>query len=222
MNRRTKTQFVSRQPELRYLDRDEPETISGYGAIFYDGTPETEYQIAENIVERIDPGAFDGIEDSDVISTLNHDPNFLLGRTNAGTLRLNVDEVGLRYEIPIRPEDPDHIKVVSKLRANDLDGSSFWFLIESESKTFDEERNVTAWTIEKVNLIEVGPVVLPAYSATTSELRSKHVEERIRESEIVEEPKQEEPEPVDLESKKLADLFYIDAQLFDVVDPENV
>ncbi len=217
MNKRTNTQFVSRRPELRYLDRDEASTITGYGAIFYDGTPETEYRISENIVERIHPEAFDGIDEGDVIATLNHDPNFLLGRTKAGTLSLEVDRVGLRYEIPIREDDPDHQKVVSKLRAGDLDGSSFWFQIEKEEKTVEEEK--TVFEIRQVSLIEVGPVVLPAYSATTSELRSQHVADRVREVEAVDEPVEAVDDTVDKEAKKEADAYYADAQLWDLWSP---
>jgi len=220
MNKRTTTQFVNQKPELRNLEREEGETtIAGYGAIFYDGTPATEYKLADNIVERIHREAFEGIEAGDVISTLNHDPNFLLGRTSAGTLRLTVDDVGLRYEIPIRDDDIDHQKVVSKLRAGDLDGSSFWFQIEKEEKTIEED--TTVYSIRGLNLVEVGPVVLPAYQATTAELRSDHVGERIRDAEVLEEPQPEAAEPVADESKKLADLFYVDTQLWDVCPPKD-
>lgn len=215
MNKKIKTQFISRRPELRSAGEDEPSVISGYAAVFWNpDDPETEYRISENVTERIAPTAFDTVHDGDVISTLNHDPNFLLGRTKAGTLTLEVDRVGLRYEIPIRDDDPDHQKVVSKLKAGDLDGSSFWFQIEEEEKTVED--NKVHFLLKRCSLIECGPVVIPAYNATTSELRSAHQAERIREAEAVAEPEAEAEPEIDFEAKKKADLDYIAAQLWEL------
>lgn len=48
--------------------------------------------------EVIKPGAFDDVLGDDVRALFNHDPNFILGRSSAGTLSLSVDDRGLRYE----------------------------------------------------------------------------------------------------------------------------
>ena len=75
--------------------------IAGYGAVFYDGTPETEYKLWDDMVERIMPGAFDRAisEKHDVRGLFNHDPNHVLGRTKSGTMKLSVDSKGLADEI---------------------------------------------------------------------------------------------------------------------------
>src|SRR5689334_2288993 len=78
-----------------------PARISGYAAVFYDGSPGTEYQMWQGFSERIMPGAFDRCirEGHDVRALFNHDPNYPLGRTSAGTCRLSIDKRGLKYEI---------------------------------------------------------------------------------------------------------------------------
>ena len=48
--------------------------------------------------EVIMPGAFDDVLTDDVRCLLNHDRNFILGRTKSGTLRLSVDANALNYE----------------------------------------------------------------------------------------------------------------------------
>ena len=54
--------------------------------------------------EKIDPHAFDETLASrpDVRFTLNHDPNYVMGRTGAGTLKLYADRVGLGFDLDCR------------------------------------------------------------------------------------------------------------------------
>ena len=49
-------------------------------------------------VEKIARGAFEKTDMSDVIMVFNHDISGVLARTTSGTLKLTVDEVGLRFE----------------------------------------------------------------------------------------------------------------------------
>src|SRR6202171_3083218 len=50
--------------------------------------------------ERIKRGAFDAVlrSNPDVVALYNHDPNKVLGRTGAGTLRLSTDANGLAFD----------------------------------------------------------------------------------------------------------------------------
>lgn len=145
--------------------------ISGYAAVFHRASdPGTEFELWEGMVERIMPGAFDrAVSEDDVRGLFNHDPSMLLGRTSAETLRLSVDENGLRYEIDL-PETSIGKDVAESIRRGDLSGSSFAFLTTDED--WRKEDGVHIREIRGVRLFDVGPVTYPAYSATTTGLRS--------------------------------------------------
>ena len=84
---------------------DKGKMITGYAAVFYRAAnPGTQYQLMSDMYERIDRSAFNRAlsEKDDARALFNHDPNFLLGRASAGTLRMIVDDIGLRYEIDLQ------------------------------------------------------------------------------------------------------------------------
>jgi HK97 family phage prohead protease len=157
---------------------DEPATIAGYGAVFYDGRPSTQYQIWEDFVERVMPRCFNrAIREDDVRSFFNHNENLVLGRKDAGTLKLSVDRVGLHYEVT-PPATESAQCVVESVRRRDVTGSSFMFL--ARDVVWREEDGVAVRELHDVLLVEVGPVVFPAYAAATSEVRSRLVGEAAR------------------------------------------
>src|SRR5688500_7494449 len=88
------------QIQIETRENEQPH-LSGYGAVFFNGTPGTQYQLRKDAVERILPGAFDRIIASraDLIGMFNHSPDHVLGRTSAGTMVVSVDAHGLRYDI---------------------------------------------------------------------------------------------------------------------------
>ena len=139
--------------------------ITGYAAVFYRGDPQSEFRLGPNLVERIAPHAFDEAIRSgeDVVALLNHNPDKLLGRRSAGTLKLAVDERGLRYEVP-EAETSVYRDVAAMQQRGDLVGSSFAFLVEDE--TYSRDDGVDVRTINSVTLLDVGPVTYPAYTAT--------------------------------------------------------
>lgn len=146
--------------------------ITGYAAVFYiEGDPATEYELGWGVVERINPAAFNRAiaEQHDARALFNHDPNYVLGRVSAGTVSLSVDSFGLRYEIPVDEQDPDHLKVVRKIERGDIDGSSFGMIPKSPKYTEQEEFVVRE--IMDVDLFDVSPVTFPAYQGTSAGLR---------------------------------------------------
>jgi HK97 family phage prohead protease len=164
------------QPEVR-SQADKPTRIAGYGAVFYDPSTEgTEYLLWEDTIERIMPGAFDRAikEDHDVRSLFNHDPNFVLGRNRAKTLSLTVDKVGLFYEVT-PPETAAGVAAIQAVARRDVSGSSFMFEpLAVAWREIREPGKPTLYVREITDLVlwEVGPVVFPAYVATTSEARN--------------------------------------------------
>lgn len=156
------------RPEVRST---RPGMIEGYAAVFYDGTPPSEYQLYDDTVERIAPGAFDrAIREDDVRVLFNHDANLLLGRTKAGTCRLFVDRKGLRYEADT-PDTQVGRDVAECLQRGEIDGSSFSFEITDQA--WRQEGGLYIREIKAVQLFDVGPVVFPAYQATTAKVRAK-------------------------------------------------
>ena len=162
--------MTTRPVEIKRNDEGEPTHFFGYGAVFYDGTERTEFQLFDDVHERIMPGAFDDME-MDLRSTFNHDPNILLGRQSAGTLEVGTDKTGLWYKTQYNPKDPDHVRVMEKLQRGDIDGSSFWFKVTDDEKRSDGKGGVI-WELRKLTARELGPVTFQAYQGTTAQMRS--------------------------------------------------
>jgi len=172
--------FIKRPVELR--EDGDGRKITGYGAVFYNADDEgTQFQLWEDAYERILPGAFDrAIAEDDVRSLFNHDVNIVLGRNTSGTLALSVDEVGLRYEITAPDTQLVRDQVVAPIERGDVSGSSFMFVpIRANWTDEDSEdgRSVEIREVREVELWEVGPVVFPAYDASTSSLRQTDIAE---------------------------------------------
>jgi uncharacterized protein len=152
---------------------DGTRVIGGYAAVFYDpANPGTEYNLWDNVFERISPTAFNRAiaEGQDVVGCFNHDDGVLLGRTTNGTVRLQVDAVGLRYEIDVNEQDPEAVSVAAKIERGDLRGSSFAFI--AKGSTYTESDMFVIREITDCDLYDVCPVTTPAYDATSTTIRS--------------------------------------------------
>lgn len=156
--------------------RSDGAVITGYSAVFYNGLPGTQYSLGDGMVERIRPGAFDRalVERHDARALYNHDPDNLLGRVSSGTCRLSVDHLGLRYEITADRNDPDHQRVLAKIKRGDLSGSSFAF--QPTKVTWEDKDGISIRWIDDLQLFDVGPVTYPAYGASTTGLRAEELE----------------------------------------------
>jgi HK97 family phage prohead protease len=159
---------------------DDGSWIVGYGAVYYDGSNRTEFELWPGMLERIMPGTFERAlrEGDDVRGLFNHDPNMLLGRTSSRTMKLVSDTRGLRYEIRTNPEDPDAMSVAAKLKRGDLSGSSFSFAVPPDGQRMKLEKRggVTIRIREITNvdpLYDAGPVTFPAYEATAAGVRQQ-------------------------------------------------
>ena len=122
--------------------------------------------------EMILPGAFDKILGrergrQDVVALFNHDSNIVLGRASSGTLELSSDEKGLRYVVspPVSRAD-----VVELIQRRDVRGSSFAFTVDQRGEQFvtDEKGGAVRQIREVSGLYDVGPVLVPAYPATSA------------------------------------------------------
>ena len=123
-------------------------------------------------VERVASGALvktlrDG---GDVLARFQHADEFLLGRTSSGTLRLSPDDEGLGYDVDL-PDTDYESNLAALAERGDVRHSSFAF------RTLDDEWGFTEQgfpmrTLLEIQLVDVAPVVNPAYLDTSSGLRS--------------------------------------------------
>ena len=175
---KNKEQRLTRKPnqiniEERGEGDDKITKITGYGAVFYsEGDESTEYELFDGVKERVNSRAFDRAlqEKEDVRGLFNHNPDKLLGRISAGTMKIAKDKKGLRYEIGIDESDPDHQSVLAKIRRGDLTGSSFSFI--PEKVEWSDEDGYEIRELLRVRLLDTGPVSFPAYESSTADLRS--------------------------------------------------
>ncbi|MFZ5829812.1 MAG: HK97 family phage prohead protease [Planctomycetota bacterium] len=169
------TRVTASSRAARVVKREDgTSVVEGYAAVFYrQDQPGTEYRLWDDLVERVAPGAFDRAlrERQDVRALFNHDPNQLLGRTAAETLRLSVDAIGLRYEITL-PDTQLGRELPVLMERGDVSGSSFSFVARKVSYQRGEAGKPDVRTLEDVDLWDVGPVVFPAYEGTTAAARA--------------------------------------------------
>jgi len=148
------------EPDLR-LDGD-ASVLKGYAAVF------NKWADIGPFKERISPGAFSKtIQEADVRALFNHDRNFVLGRSKAGTLRLEEDKRGLKVEID--PPDTQWARdLTESIKRGDVNQMSFSFRVPKNKETWDGDKR----TIHEANLFDVSPVTFPAYKQTTISARS--------------------------------------------------
>lgn len=155
--------------------------IIGTASVTYNGETGSEYELWEGTVERFAPGAFDThlATGPDVVVTANHDPQHVIARTGAGTARVWADQRGLHYEATPR-QTPAMDELRASLEHGDFGGSSLTFKPTSVRWLKDGAKEVRL--VERANVYELGPVVSPAYSATSTGVRSeeRHQLERER------------------------------------------
>ena len=156
--------------EVRVADgEDGLPHIRGYGAVFGEWS-----EPIFDFTEIIEPGAFTKtLKKADVRSLWNHDPNYILGRNKAKTLKLVQDERGLAYDAT--PPDAQWARdLLVSIKRGDVTQSSFGFRVIKDEWTQPEKSGgkVTRRLIE-LELFDVGPVTFPAYPQTSAEARAR-------------------------------------------------
>lgn len=152
--------------EVRAADSDDGRMmIRGYASVFDKLSSDL-----GGFREKIDAAAFNEVLDNDVRAAYNHDANFILGRSKAGTLRIGVDDQGLWYEVDL-PDSTMGRDLWESVKRGDIQESSFKFtVLEDDWREADEG---VIRTIKKVGrLIDVAPVAYPAYPDATVAARS--------------------------------------------------
>lgn len=155
----------------------ESRRIVGY-AIVFDSESRVLCDWGGEFVETIERGAVSEelIANADVKCVFNHNREALLARSNrgVGTLRLEIDDIGLRYEFEA-PNTVDGDKVLELVRRGDIVGSSFAFSCcgEDACRYYEDADGMLHRVVSRITgLYDVSPVIDPAYTETSVEARS--------------------------------------------------
>lgn len=146
-------------------DPAKPTVITGYAAVFNSYSEDLGF-----FREIIRPGTFQAsIPRDDVRALWNHDPNYVLGRSKAGTLAMAEDDRGLLVEI--RPPETQWARdLLVSIARGDVSQMSFGFEVLRDA--WHTENGQEVRELLEVKLYDVSPVTFPAYPATVVSARS--------------------------------------------------
>lgn len=194
--RRSRTERLTVERRAEPDDAAPPARIVGHAAVYDQWTTlyEGRYWVWREILR---PGAFRRAiaEKQDVRSLFNHDENFVLGRSIAGTLELEEDETGLLTRTAVPDTQTIRDLVVAPIERGDVSGMSFAFAVPRGGEVVQTERPDGTEIIETpyerttfryegdrlieerelldLDLYDVSPVTFPAYAGTDVAARSR-------------------------------------------------
>jgi HK97 family phage prohead protease len=153
--------------EMRAADGDTPR-IGGYAAVFNKPS-----QNLGGFIEEVERSFFNksrGDGWPDVLCRFDHENAFLLGTTAARTLELRLDEMGLDYDVyPPRAR----ADIVELIQRGDVRKSSFAFRVPPGGDDWSlSDQGFPKRSLLTGQLVDVAPVISPAYVDTSTGLRS--------------------------------------------------
>ena len=155
---------------MEVREQDGQQAIVGYAAMFNQPT-----DLGNGISEVILPGAFGEslVASPDVRALWNHNSDYVLGRTVAGTLRVFEDAVGLAFEV-MPPATTWARDAMVSVGRGDVNQMSFGFTVPGGG----EEWRGNTRVLKRVNLMEVSVVAFPAYPQTSATVQQRAAELR--------------------------------------------
>lgn len=135
--------------------------IAGTAIVF--DTPSTNLPFTEIIAK----GGLEGVDLSGVLALYNHDFANVLGRVDAGTLQLNVDDHGLHFVLDVPNTTLGH-DVYTNIKNGNLRGLSFRFTIADGGEQWKNVNGEPTRVISKISTMrEISLVSVPAYDDTS-------------------------------------------------------
>lgn len=179
--------------EVRASKSGDKMRVSGYAARYGVLSKPLPAGNGRSFRERIAKRAFDSVladPNMDCILTFNHDQDKILGRTTSGTLRLEGDDSGLRFDCDL-PNTQAGRDTYESVQRGDLNGCSFAFELGERGEEWNEEemedekdlglrgrianaiKTVVVRTIKSFRkLHDVSIVTCPAYPGTQVDARN--------------------------------------------------
>ena len=189
-----KTKIENRLSDVSFKEEDEQKMVlEGYAIVFDQETLIGDKE--KGFIESIDRNALKNANMKDVPMKYNHDDSFLIiARTRNNSLRLTVDDIGLKVGAELI--DTDSNKDIYKMvKAGLLDKMSFAFTVSSQK--IDRSGDIPKRTITGIDrLYDVSIVDLPAYDQTSivvgrslalvdTELKTMDMEDQIKKANII-------------------------------------
>jgi uncharacterized protein len=154
--------------EIRTVNDHGPKHIYGYAACFRKLS-----RRLGGFVEQVGERAFNESKTAgypDVVCRYNHHDDQLLGTTHARTLTLAIDDTGLVYDVEPPNARADVLEYVTR---GDVRHSSFAFRVFPGGDEWGvSEFNYPMRTLHSVQLVDVAPVLDPAYPDATAGARA--------------------------------------------------
>ena len=189
-----KMKIENRLSDVSFKEEDEQKMVlEGYAIVFDQETLIGDKE--KGFIESIDRNAWKNANMKDVPMKYNHDDSFLIiARTRNNSLRLTVDDIGLKVRAELI--DTDSNKDIYKMvKAGLLDKMSFAFTVSSQN--IDRSGDIPKRTITGIDrLYDVSIVDLPAYDQTSivvgrslalvdTELKTMDMEDQIKKANII-------------------------------------
>lgn len=186
--------------DVEFRDKDNGERfIEGYALKF-----RTWSEDLGGFRETIEPEALDKTDFSDVRALFNHNADHVLARSSAGTLKLDVDDTGLKFRARI-PNTSYGNDLAENLRNGNVNQCSFGFCLDEDGDEFsyDDNEGIFKRSLRSIKeIVDVSVVTYPAYKDTdvAPALRSLNA---IKEEERKRDVEAQEIEKRELDKEKL-------------------
>jgi hypothetical protein len=156
------------RPEVRSADGNGQPHIVGYASVFNKLSRKL-----GGFVEKVNSRAFNQSKTEgwpDVVCRYNHNDDFLLGTTRAGTCIIDFDETGLLYDVVPPSFRSDTVELCQR---GDCQHSSFAFRVPEGGDDWGlSDYSYPMRTLLNVELVDVAPVITPAYPDATAATRA--------------------------------------------------
>jgi HK97 family phage prohead protease len=131
--------------------------------------------------EQIAPGCFTrSLENGDDVMCLwNHSADKPLGRVSNGSLSVSQRADGLYYTCKLDRSSPDHQSAYAAVRSGLVSECSFQFIADDDKwedgvqDPEDRSKRFTRRTLRSAKLIDVSPVVFPAYGDNATNVQAR-------------------------------------------------
>jgi len=191
-NHPIETRSITTPVEITVDEASGRSKLSGYSIIFDSMSVPLAHPRVNRFRETITRSAIEKAiaSNPDIIAAFDHNPSALLARTSNGTLRLAVDDRGLKMEADL-PDTTTARDTMELIRSGLVTGQSFRMLVTDDHW---ERRNGEVFReVRSCQILEVGPVVSPAYPQTSITAEQRSAIDNILEDEATANPSDENP-----------------------------